>query len=95
MSTAAGVSVATRAAIVAAAGPAVRRTMAYNTAIVATPKIASGSRIDHELRPNRRTDRPIAIVASGGLSTVMKFDGSSEPHNHADQSDAAACAAIE
>ncbi len=49
----------------------------------------------HELRPNRRTDRPISIVVSGGLSRVMKFEASSEPKNQALQLWLAACAAIE
>ena len=26
-----------------------------------------------------RTDRPMSMIESGGLSTVMKFDGSSGP----------------
>jgi len=42
--------------------------------------------MDHELSPKTRTERPISIVASGGLSTVMKFDESSDPQNHAAQS---------
>ena len=63
--------------------------------MVATPHSASGSRIDHELSPKRRTDRPMSIVASGGLSTVMKFDASSEPQNQDVQLCDAACAAIE
>ena len=37
----------------------------------------------------------MSIVARGGLSTVMKLAGSSEPKNQAFQSRPAACAAIE
>ena len=48
-----------------------------------------------ELSPNSRTDRPITIVASGGLSTVMKLAGSMEPMNQADQLCDAAQAAPE
>ena len=68
-----------------AALPNVRRTVAISSATVATPIRASGSWIDADDSPNKRTDNPITIVASGGLSTVMKFDGSMEPMNHADQ----------
>ena len=57
------------------------------------PSSASGRRMLHELSPNSRTERPISIVASGGLSTVMKFAGSSEPKNQADQLCEAASAA--
>ena len=36
----------------------------------------------------------MSMVASGGLSSVMKFEASSEPKNHADQLWLAACAAM-
>ena len=52
---------------------------------MATPSSASGRRMLHELRPNSRTDRPISMIASGGLSTVMKLAASTEPKNQADQ----------
>ena len=44
-------------------------------------------------KPNTRADRPIAHNDSGGLSTVMKLPGSSEPKNHAVQLSLAARAA--
>ncbi len=49
----------------------------------------------HELSPKSRTERPISIVASGGLSTVMKLAASNEPKNQADQLCDAASAAAE
>ena len=39
----------------------------------------------HELIPKSLTDRPISIVPSGGLSTVMKLAASKLPKNQADQ----------
>ena len=71
--------------MIEAGAPKVRRTAAIVRATVPTPIRAWGRRIEAELRPNRRTDRPITMVASGGLSMVMKFAGSMEPMNHADQ----------
>ena len=44
---------------------------------------AAGSR--SEEKPKTRADRPISHSDSGGLSTVMKLPGSSEPKNHAFQ----------
>ena len=81
--------------MIEAGPPNVRRTVAMSRATVATPMRASGRRIEAKLRPNRRTDRPITIVASGGLSTVMKLAGSTDPKNHADQLCDAAHAAPE
>ena len=62
---------------------------------MAMPHSASGNMTLHELRPRSRTDRPMSIVESGGLSTVMKLAESKEPKNHADQLCAAAWAAAE
>ena len=84
----------TSPAIVAAAGPKERRTAAYRTPTVATPARACGRSRLHELSPKTRTDRPMSIVESGGLSMVMKFDASSEPKNQAAQLWLAAWAAI-
>ncbi len=81
--------------MIEAAAPNVRRTVAISRATVATPISASGSRIDAGLSPNSRTDSPMAMVASGGLSKVMKLAGSIEPKNHADQLCDAAHAAPE
>ena len=95
MRTAAGVSAMTTAAIDPATGPKERRTTAKRTATVATPASASGTRMLQELRPKSRTERPMSIVARGGLSTVMKFAASKEPKNQADQLCDAARAAAE
>ena len=68
--------------------------MTNSSATVSTPASACGNRMLHELRPKTRTDRPISIVESGGLSTVMKLPASREPKNQADQLfDAASTAA--
>ena len=66
-----------------AGAPNVRRVAAMSRPTAATPMSASGTRIDAGDRPNRRTDRPITMVASGGLSTVMKVEGSIAPWNQA------------
>ena len=95
MRTAAGVSAMTAPAITAATGPNDRLTTANSTTTVATPARASGRRMLQELSPNSRTDRPMSIVASGGLSIVMKLAASNEPKNHADQLCDAASAAAE
>ena len=79
----------------AAAGPNDRRTMTNKSATVATPASASGRRMLHESRPKSRTERPMSIVASGGLSTVMKLAESIDPKNQADQLCEAARAAAE
>ena len=95
MRTAAGVRAMTTPAMTAAAGPNERRTMTNRTATVATPASASGRRMLHELSPNRRTERPMTMVARGGLSTVMKFAESIDPKNQALQLCEAASAAAE
>jgi hypothetical protein len=68
-----------------AAGPNDFLTATKSTPTVATPQSASGRRTLHELSPSSRTDRPMSIVASGGLSTVMKLFASKLPKNQADQ----------
>ena len=40
---------------------------------------ASGTRIDHELRPKMRTDNDISHSEAGVLSTVMELPASDEP----------------
>jgi len=81
--------------MIAAGAPIVRRTIAIRTTTVATPINASGTRMLAGLSPNSRTDTPMTIVPSGGLSTVMKLLASIEPKNHADQLCDAARAAAE
>ena len=95
MSTATGVTAITSAAMTPAAPPKERRTAANRMPTVATPISASGSRMLHELSPNSRTERPMTMVASGGLSTVMKLAASKEPKNQAAQSLEPASAAAE
>jgi hypothetical protein len=46
---------------------------------------ALGSSMLELENPRTRADRPMSHSASGGLSTVMKLPGSSEPKNHAFQ----------
>ena len=94
MSTATGVSAITTAAISPATGPNDRRTAWKSTITVATPASACGARMLSGLRPNSRTESPMSIVESGGLSTVMKLPASNDPKNQAFQlSDAASAAA--
>ena len=49
----------------------------------------------HVLTPKRRADNPMIQSDAGDLSTVMKFDESNEPKNHARQLCEAACTAAE
>lgn len=44
------------------------------------------------LKPNNRPDNPITHCDNGGLSTVMKLAGSSEPNSSAFQFIDPACA---
>ena len=46
---------------------------------------ACGSSIENDEKPSTRPDSPISQIDSGGLSTVMKLPGSSEPKNSAFQ----------
>ncbi len=69
--------------------------MTKRSATLGTPASASGSSTLQDESPKIRTERPISIVASGGLSTVMKFAASKLPKNHADQLWLAASAAAE
>jgi hypothetical protein len=63
----------------------VRLTVAYSSATAPTVHSACGSRIDRLEKPRTRALRPMSHSDSGGLSTVMKLPGSSEPKNHAFQ----------
>ena len=93
ISAATGVSASTAPAIRPAAGPLVRRTVAYSSATAATPISASGSSIVNALNPNSLPNKPITHSAAGGLSTVIALPASSEPNSHAFQSCVPACAA--
>jgi hypothetical protein len=46
---------------------------------------ACGSSRLNDEKPSRRAESPISQSESGGLSTVMKLPGSSEPKNQAVQ----------
>ncbi len=72
-----------------------RFTAAYSNATAATPSKACGTKIAHELTPNILTERSMTHSDAGGLSTVMKFDASSEPNKNAVQLLLPACAAAE
>jgi len=93
ISAATGVSARTAPAIRPAAGPLLRRTVAYSSATAPTPINACGSSIVKALKPNSLPDSAITHRAAGGLSTVMALPESSEPNNHAFQSCVPACAA--
>src|ERR1035437_6924709 len=95
MRTAAGVRAMTTAAMTAAAGPNERFTARNRMPTVAAPVRASGSMMLTELSPKSRTDRPMSIVARGGLSTVMKLAESKLPKKKADQELEAETAAAE
>ena len=93
ISAATGVSASTAPAIRPAAGPLVRRTVAYSSATAPTPISACGSSIVKALNPKSLPDKPITHSAAGGLSTVMALPASSEPNSHAFQSCVPACTA--
>src|SRR4051795_11707280 len=88
MSTRASASVTGESPSIAAArtpatGPNARRTVANSSPTVARVQSACGSNRLKEEKPNARADKPMSQIESGGLSTVMKLPGSSEPKNHA------------
>lgn len=56
---------------------------------------ACGTRIDHELTPNRRAEIAMGQIDAGVLSMVMKFEASVEPKKNAFQLFDAACTAAE
>src|SRR5690349_11167972 len=68
-----------------ALGPETRRTALYSSATDATAIRASGTSMLALLKPNTWPDRPITHCETGGLSTVMKLFGSTEPNNKASQ----------
>ena len=85
IATVTGVIASAAAASTPAAGENTRRTVAYSSATAAIVHSACGSSSENEENPSTRADRPISHSDSGGLSTVMKLPGSSEPKNHAFQ----------
>lgn len=85
MATVIGVSASTSAATVAATWPQIRFTDECRIQIVATPATICGAIICQVPKPRTRQDRPMTMSANGGLSTVRKLPGSSEPKNQAFQ----------
>ena len=90
ISAAAGVQASTAPAISPATVPCrgsviTRRIVTYISATAATPMSACGTSTAQLFIPKMRTDSPVTHNEAGGLSTVMKFDGSSAPKNHAFQ----------
>ena len=93
ISAATGVSITTAPAMVPATGPHHRRTATNTSATVATPSSACGTRTLHWLKPKMRAEISMTQRKAGDLSTVMKFDASSEPKKNADQHFVPACTA--
>ena len=85
IATVTGVSASAVAAAIPATGPNARRTVACSRPTAAIVQSAWGSRRLNDEKPSTRADRPISQSESGGLSTVMKLPGSSEPKNQAVQ----------
>ena len=85
MTTATGVSASASDANTAAGSPNQRRTRWYSTITVASPARASGSNMLQLEKPKIRPESSITHRAAGGLSTVMKEPGSSEPKKNAFQ----------
>ena len=90
---AAGVAAKTAPATKPAAGDATRLTAAYTSATDPMPINACGTRRLALENPKIRPDTPMTHNEAGGLSTVMKFEVSRDPKNHAFQFWEPACAA--
>ncbi len=65
--------------------PVARVIAEYISATAATAIRACGISIEELEKPNSCPDRPITHCETGGLSTVMKFAGSSDPNSSAFQ----------
>ena len=85
MSVATGVRATMAPAMSPASGPNQRRTVVYSTPTVATPFRACGISRLQEFSPNMRADSSMGHRNPAGLSTVMKFEESSEPNRKAFQ----------
>ena len=95
MTTLTGVVAITIPAITPAVRPSERRIVAINTTTVATPIRACGRRMASGESPKARTESPITMVESGGLSVARKFSGSTAEKSQAVQSlDPAQAAAL-
>ena len=88
-----GVNASTAPASNPVRGPLMRATAPYSSATAATAINACGISMLALLKPKICPDSPITHCETGGLSTVMKLCGSSEPNNNASQFVEPACAA--
>ena len=93
MSAATGVSAKIAPAARPAPAPNHRLTAAYSSPTAATPSSAWGTSMLQLLKPKIRPDSDITHSEAGGLSTVMKFEASSEPKKSAFQLFVPACTA--
>src|ERR1700761_3203840 len=85
MSAATGVVASSAPAASPAPAPNQRLTPAYSSQTAATPSRAWGTSMLQLLKPKIRPDSAITHSEAGGLSTVMKFEESSEPKKKAFQ----------
>src|SRR4029078_1905113 len=88
-----GVNASTPPASRPVRGPLMRAPTPYSRAPAATAISACGIIMLALLNPNICPDSPITHCETGGLSTVMKLCGYSEPYNHALQFLERGCAA--
>ncbi len=93
ISAATGVSAKIAPASRPAPGPNQRLIEAYSSPTAATPSSACGTSMLQLLKPNMRPDSAITHSDAGGLSTVMKFEESSEPKKNDFQLSVPACTA--
>ena len=93
ISVATGVTASNPPASRPAAGPCQRRTAAYSRPTEATPSNACGTSMLQLEKPKILPESPISHSDAGGLSTVMKLEGSREPKNNAFQLKVPACTA--
>lgn len=93
ISTATGVTARAVPAINPAAGPNDLRTVAHNSATLATPSRTCGTSMLQLLSPNSRTESSITHSEAGGLSTVIELAASEEPKKNASHDCEPACIA--
>ena len=83
ISAATGVSASAAPASSALPWPNQRRTVAWTTATVPTPRSTCGSSMANELSPRSRTESAMTHSEAGGLSTVMALLASKLPKRKA------------
>ena len=83
IATDAGITARASALASAARSDAKRFTVPCTSATDPTVHRTEGSSIENDEKPNTRADSPMSQIDSGGLSTVMKLPGSSDPKNSA------------